>query len=234
MSLPIIRVHFLNKSRAFRVLWLLDQLKLDYEIIPYRRDAGFRAPDELKKVHPLGRSPLLELEDRQTGKKKILAESGYIFQYVLDHFDKTKSLDNEDNDKSEEIQYYLYYVEGSLQPPLLIELLLSMVQNASIPFPFSYISRKIAEKIGEKYSRGEVKNQLDFIESQITKNDGYLVGGKLSPADILMSFPLDTAFKRQFADPKQYPAIDKWLENLKTLESYKSSKNKAEANGEEF
>lgn len=234
MSLPIIRVHFLNKSRAFRVLWLLDQLKLDYEIVPYRRDAGFRAPEELKKHHPLGRSPLLELEDRQTGKKKILAESGYIFQYVLKHFDKTKSLDNEDIDKSEEIQYYLHYVEGSLQPPLLIELLLSIVKNASVPFPFSYFSRKVAEKIGEKYSAGELKSQLNFIEGQIAKNDGYLVGGKLSAADILMSFPLDSAFNRQFADPKQYPAIEKWLKNLKTFESYKVSKSKAEANGEEF
>lgn len=233
MSLPIIRVHFLNKSRAFRVLWLLDQLKLDYELIPYKRDAGFRAPDELKKVHSLGRSPLLELEDRETGKKKILAESGYIFQYVLNHFDKTKSLGNEDSDKSEEIQYYLHYVEGSLQPPLLIELLLSMVQTAAIPFPFSYITRKVAEKIGEKYSRGEVKNQFDFIESQISKNCGYLVDGKLSAADILMSFPVDSAFKRQFADPKQYTATDKWLKNLKTLDSYKISKNKAEAYGEE-
>lgn len=234
MSLPIIRVHFLNKSRSFRVLWILDQLKLDYEIIPYYRDENFRAPVELKKVHPLGRSPLLELEDRKTGSKKILSESGYIFQYILQHFDKTKSLDNADPEKSEEIQYYLHYVEGSLQPPLLIELILSMVQNASIPFPFSFFSSKVAEKIGEKYSRGEVKNQLDYVEGQISKNDGYLVGGKLSAADILMSFPLEAAFGRQFADPNQYPSIDRWLKNLKVLESYTASKKKAEANGDTF
>ncbi|GAV47708.1 hypothetical protein ZYGR_0H05540, partial [Zygosaccharomyces rouxii] len=104
----------LNKSGAFTVLWLLDHLRLDHEIIPYRRDAGFRALEELKKLHPLGRSPLLESEDRQTAKKKILPELEYIFQYVLKHFDKTDSLDKEDNDKSEESQWYLYYVEGSL------------------------------------------------------------------------------------------------------------------------
>lgn len=79
MSLPIIRVHWLNESRAFRVLWLLDHLKLDYEIIPYKRDENFRAPKELKKIHPLGRSPILELEDKETGKKKFLLSLDTFF-----------------------------------------------------------------------------------------------------------------------------------------------------------
>ncbi|CAR27519.1 ZYRO0D00418p [Zygosaccharomyces rouxii] len=238
MSLPIIRVHFLNESRAFRVLWLLDQLKLDYEIVPYRRDASFRAPEELKKLHPLGKSPLLEVEDRKTGKRKILAESGYIFQYVLKHFDKAKSLDNADSDKSEEIQYYLHYAEGSLQPPLIVDMLFSMDPYGTLPFPLSYIPGMVTQKIVENYSKGEIKNQLDFIEGEIAKNDGYLVGGKLSAADILMSFPIDMAFGgpygHQFADPKQYPVIDKWLKNLKTLVSYTSAKYKAGANGAQF
>ncbi|CDH12252.1 probable Glutathione S-transferase 1 [Zygosaccharomyces bailii ISA1307] len=234
MSLPIIRVHFLNESRAFRVLWLLDQLKIDYEIIPYKRNDEFRAPEDLKKIHPLGRSPLLEVEDRQTGKKKILAESGYIFQYVLQHFDKSGSLNNQDPDKAEEIQYYLHYVEGSLQPPLMIEFVLSMVKKAPIPFPFSYFAGKVSDKISEKYSKGEVKNQFDFIEGEISKNEGYLVGGQLSAADILMTFPLDIAFTRKFADPKKYPSIQKWLTTMKALDSYASSKKKAEAVGAKF
>lgn len=234
MSLPIIRVHFLNESRAFRVLWLLDQLKLTYEIIPYKRNNEFRAPDDLKKIHPLGRSPLLEVEDRETGKKKIIAESGYIFQYVLQHFDLAGALNNADPDKAEEIQYFLHYVEGSLQPPLMIEFILSMTKKAPIPFPLSYFAGKVADKISEKYSRGEVKNQFDFIEGVISKNEGYLVGGKLSAADILISFPLEIAFARQFAKPEQYPNIQKWLKNMKALESYSTSKEKAEAHGAKF
>ncbi|QLG70079.1 hypothetical protein HG535_0A00180 [Zygotorulaspora mrakii] len=234
MSLPIIKVHWLNESRAFRVLWLLDELNIDYEIIPYKRDKGFRAPDELKNIHPLGRSPLIEIVDRESGKQKILAESGYIFQYILQHFDKDHKLNNADPDKAEEIQYYLHYVEGSLQPPLMIEFILSKVEQAPIPFPLSYLARKITAKISEGYSRGELANQLNFIEQELLKNDGYLVGGQLSAADILISFPLEMAFIRNFAKEEDYPNIRKFTKNMKSLESHKTAKGKASAVGGKF
>ncbi|SCU92911.1 LADA_0G00276g1_1 [Lachancea dasiensis] len=234
MTLPIIRVHWLNESRAFRVLWLLDHLKLDYEIIPYMRNEGFRAPDELKKIHPLGRSPLLELEDKHTGKKKVLAESGYIFNYILKHFDSTNLLGNSDPDMAEQIEYYLYYSEGSLQPPLMIEFLLSMVKKAPIPFPISYLAGKITDKISDKYSKGEVKNQLEFIDAELVKNRGYLVDGKLSGADIMLSFPLQMAFSRGFATKEAYPNIHRWLEDITSTESYSSTKKKANSYGGKF
>ncbi|SCV02161.1 LAMI_0G16402g1_1 [Lachancea mirantina] len=233
MSSPIIRVHWLNESRAFKVLWLLEYLKLDYEIIPYMRDEGRRAPESLKKIHPLGRSPVVEVEDRATGKKKVLAESGYIFQYVLQHFDPKGSLNNADPDKAEEIQYYLHYAEGSMMPPFFIEYLLSMVRNAT-PFPLSYLTGKVADKISERYSRGETKNQLDFLEGQLSKNQGYLVGGKLSAADILICLPLQMAFSRKTADAKDYPHIDKWLNTVTSDAAYKVAKEKAQANGGKF
>ncbi|SCU82301.1 LAME_0C00540g1_1 [Lachancea meyersii CBS 8951] len=234
MTLPIIRVHWLDESRAFRVLWLLEHLKLDYEIIPYKRNEGYRAPDELKKVHPLGRSPLIELEDRETGKKKILAESGYIFQYVLQHFDKSNILSFSSTDSEEKVDYFLHYVEGSLQPPLMIEFLLSMVKKAPIPFPLSYLTGKITGKISEKYSQGEVKNQFDFLEGEIAKNGGYIVDGKLSGADILLSFPLQMAFERGFAKPVEYPGMDKWLKTITSVDSYSAAKQKANAHGGKF
>lgn len=234
MSLPIIRVHWLNESRAFRVLWLLDHLKLDYEIIPYKRDEGFRAPKELKKVHPLGRAPLLEIEDRDTGKKKIIAESGYIFHYVLQYFDKHGILNNIDPEKAEQIQYYLYYSEGSLQPPLLFEFVLSMVKKAPIPFPISYIANKVTNKISEGYCGPELVNQMSFVEGEIKANGGYLVGGKLSGADILVSFPMEMAFQRKFATGEEYPNIQQWLKTIKSLDSYAVAKSKAEANGGKF
>ncbi|CAH02599.1 bifunctional glutathione transferase/peroxidase [Kluyveromyces lactis] len=234
MSTNVIKVHWLNQSRAFRVLWLLDHLKLDYEIVPYKRNEQFRAPEELKKIHPLGRAPILEIDYKSSDRKDILAESGYIFQYILENFDKEGILNNADQQKAEKIKYYLHYAEGSLQPPLFIEFLLSKAKEAPVPFPFSYITKKFADKISEKYSRGEVKNQLDFIETEIEQNDGYLVGGKLSAADILLSFPLEMAFERQFARTEEYPNIAKWLETIKREESYSTSKDKAKANGASF
>ncbi|CAI4417161.1 AEH_G0027950.mRNA.1.CDS.1 [Saccharomyces cerevisiae] len=234
MSLPIIKVHWLDHSRAFRLLWLLDHLNLEYEIVPYKRDANFRAPPELKKIHPLGRSPLLEVQDRETGKKKILAESGFIFQYVLQHFDHSHVLMSEDADIADQINYYLFYVEGSLQPPLMIEFILSKVKDSGMPFPISYLARKVADKISQAYSSGEVKNQFDFVEGEISKNNGYLVDGKLSGADILMSFPFQMAFERKFAAPEDYPAISKWLKTITSEESYAASKEKARALGSNF
>ncbi|EJS43250.1 gtt1p [Saccharomyces arboricola H-6] len=234
MSLPIIKVHWLEQSRAFRVLWLLDHLKLEYEIIPYKRDANFRAPPELKKIHPLGRSPLLEIEDRETGKKKILAESGFIFQYILQHFDHSHVLMSEDSDIADQINYYLFYSEGSLQPPLMMEFVLSKVRESGMPFPISYLAGKVASKISQAYSQGEMKNQFDFVEGEISKNNGYLVDGKLSGADILMSFPLQMAFQRNFATPEEYPAISKWLKTITSEGSYDISKEKAQALGSKF
>lgn len=231
---PIVRVHWLNESRAFRVLWLLDHLKIDYEIVPYKRGADKRAPESLKKVHPLGRSPVLEIEDRETGKKKVIPESGFIFQYVLQHFDKSKLLGNDDPDKADQIQYYLFYSEGSLQPPLMIEYILSLAKESPVPFPVSYLVGKVADKISEKYSKGEVKNQLDFIEGEISKNNGYLVDGKLSAADILLSLPLQMAFLRGFAKAEEYPNIQAWSKNIKAVDSYATAKEKAEALGAKF
>ncbi|CEP62636.1 bifunctional glutathione transferase/peroxidase LALA0_S06e00232g [Lachancea lanzarotensis] len=234
MSLPIIRVHWLNESRAFRVLWLLDHLNLAYEIIPYKRDEGFRAPDELRKVHPLGRAPIITIEDKTTNKIKTLAESGFIFHHILQNFDKSNILNNPNPDANDQIEYYLYYSEGSLQPPLMIEFLLSMVNKAPIPFPISWVARKVAGTISEKYSRGETKNQLDFVDSEISKNNGYLVDGRFSGADIMLSFPLEMAFQRGFANADQYPNIDKWLKKIKTEKSYSVAKQKAVDHGGKF
>ncbi|SCU79028.1 LAFA_0B00276g1_1 [Lachancea sp. 'fantastica'] len=234
MSLPIIRVHWLNESRAFRVLWLLDHLKLDYEIVPYKRTEGFRAPDELKKVHPLGRAPIVTIEDKTTKKTKTLAESGFIFHQILQNFDKSNILNNPNPDAADQIEYYLYYAEGSLQPPLMIEFLLSMVNKAPIPFPLSYLAGKVSNKISEKYSRGEVKNQMDFVEGEISKNNGYLVDGRLSGADILLSFPLQIAFQRGFAQAEHYPNIDKWLKKITAEESYAIAKQRAAEYGGKF
>lgn len=229
-----IKVHWLNKSRAFRVLWLLDHLNITYEIVPYERTPGFRAPESLKKIHPLGRSPILEVEYKDNGRKDIVAESGYIFQYVLEHFDKEGKLNNSDPQQAEKIKYYLHYAEGSLQPPLFFEFILGLAKNAKLMFPLSYLTNKVATGISEKYSKGEVKNQLDFIEGEIPKNDGYLVGGKLSAADILLSFPLDTALGRGYCDPNDYPAIANWLEKIKSEPSYEKSKSKAKELGSDY
>lgn len=143
-------------------------------------------------------------------------------------------MNNNDPEQAEQIQYYLYYVEGSLQPPLLFEFILSKAKQVPMIFPISYIAGKVTDKISEKYSGPELKSNLDFIEGEIKKNDGYLVGGKLSAADILMSFPMEMGFARNFATKEEYPHIQQWLKTLTSLDSYASAKEKAKANGSSF
>lgn len=220
-----IRVHYLNKSRSFRVIWLLEHLNVEYEVIPYVRENN-RAPEMLKKIHPLGRSPILEVKDGKSGKTKIITESGYIFQYILEKYDNERILSLKAPDQAEQVQYYLHYVEGSLQPPLLMEYIYSLAGQSPGPFPLSYLVRGVLDKISGAYSKGEVKNQIDYLENEISNNKDYLIGGQFSAADILMSFPLKMAFQRGFAEEKNYPQIKKWLKTIINENSYSVTKEK--------
>lgn len=214
-----IKIHYLNKSRAFRVLWLLEHLNLKYEIIPYVRE-GNRAPKKLKQIHPLGRSPIVEIQDNNGGNSTILTESGYIFQYILEKYDTEKKLSLRELEKAEKVQYYLHYAEGSLQPPLLMEYIFSLAKESPGPFPISYLVSGIVNKISSAYSKGEVENQINYIEKEIEQNNGYLVGGQFSAADILLSFPLQMAFIRHFIEQNEYPNIKNWLDKITKEESY--------------
>lgn len=234
MSDTKIKIYWLNESRAFRVIQLFEHLNLEYEIIPYFRTKEGRAPEELKKVHPLGRTPIVVLEDVKTGQTTMLTESGYVFQYIIEHFDKNGVLTNEDLIKAERIKYYLHYVEGSLQPPLMIEFLMQKIKAAPIPFPISYVMGKVATKISDLYSKGELKNQLDYIESEIAQNDGYLVGGKLSGADILICSPLEMTMQGKYVNEEEYPNIKRFLESMTSESSYLAAKKKASELGAKF
>ncbi len=229
-----IKLHFLEKSRAQRVVWLLEALRIKYEIVPYKRDANFRAPESLRKIHPLGRSPLLEIESlggtststvssKPAKHSKVIAESGHIFQYILENYDNGDVLSNPED--KEQINYYLHYAEGSLQPPLLIEFVLSKVRQTYAPFPLSSFKNYLANKISEKYSGGETESQLSFLDGEVQKNGGYFVNGKLSAADLILSFPLDMAFQRDFATRDKYPNLAKWLDNIKTDEGYQKAQS---------
>lgn len=214
-----IKLHYLNQSRAFRVLWLFEHLDLEYEIIPYLREDN-RAPEKLKEIHPLGRSPIVEIKDNSSKNSKILTESGYIFQYILENYDTEKKLSFTDPENAVKVQYHLHYAEGSLQPPLLMEYIYSLAKQSPGPFPISYLVSGIINKISSAYSKGEVANQVNYIEAEIGKNNGYLVGGQFSAADILLSFPLQMAFIRHFIEQNDYPNIKNWLDQIKKEESY--------------
>lgn len=231
MSQPKITLHWLEQSRAFRVIWLLEKLELKYDIVPYKRDKESRGPESLRKIHPLGRSPIVVIEN-EDGSKKTLVESGFIFHYLVNHFDKENKLINEAN--RDDVEFYFFYAEGSLNPPSFIEYLFSRAKQASTPFGMGTIRDTVVNKLSAAYSHDELHLQFEFVENTIKDNLGYLVGGKLTAADIIISFTVQLAFARKFIDAKTYPNLDKWYKEIQTDPEFKKALAIAKSYGSDF
>lgn len=232
-----ITLYWLEKSRAQRVLWLLEELKLDYELKTYKRQ-NMQAPEELKKVHPLGKSPLLSIESAATEKPIILAESGVIIEYLIDHFGPhlvpKRYEDGRDNQVGGETEswlryrYYMHFTEGSFMPLMVIGLLMKILRERS-PFFIKPVTNMITGGFESAFLRPEVGRLLDFLESQIASSPnggGYLCGHELTGADIIMSFPLNAARGRAGLSKERHPKLWAYIERLEAVDSFKRSVQK--------
>jgi len=178
-----ITVHHLEFSRSLRVLWLLEELGLEYSIRSWKRDANFRAPAAAAEVHPLGRFPMVEVDGR------VLAESGAVLEYFADREGKLRPADD---DESLQCTFFLHYAEGSLMPPLLVELILTRLRAAPMPFFIKPVARGIADKVRQSYSGPALDLHLGFVE-QTLGGRSYFAGDQLSIADIQMFYPVEAA-----------------------------------------
>ena len=147
----MIIVHHLNNSRSQRVLWLLEELGLEYDIKRYQRDAKtMLAPPDLRKVHPLGKSPVLSDDDL------VMAESGAIVEYLVERYGKGRLIPPEGPLRLR-YRYWMHYAEGSMMPPLLMKLLFDRMEKAPMPFFARPIVRAVAGKeIGRASCRERV------------------------------------------------------------------------------
>jgi glutathione S-transferase len=178
----MITVHHLNNSRSQRVLWLLEELELPYEIKFYQRDPKtMRAPPDLKSVHPLGKSPVI------TDGEKTIAESGTIVNYLINNYAQGRLLAKD----RLRYNYWMHYAEGSAMPLLVMQLVFD-----SIPRQVPGIIRPIAKLISGGVQKGFIGPQLEthvaFWDAELQKS-AYFAGDELSGADIMMSFPLEAA-----------------------------------------
>ena len=170
----MIKVHHLNNSRSQRVLWLLEEIGLDYEVVPYQRDAKtMLAPPSLRRIHPLGKSPVIE-----DGPLR-LAETGAIVDYLVGRYGE-RLAPTEGGDAHWRYRYWLHYAEGSLMPPLLLKLVVSRLGLFGWP--------------ARRYDR-QIKLHLDYLEKELD-NKQWFAGDEFSAADIMMSFPLEAASSR--------------------------------------
>jgi len=175
-------VHHLEQSRSQRVLWLLEELGLEYEIQRYPRVKG-RAPKALRDIHPLGRSPVVTHGD------KVLAESGAVVEYILDTFGEGRLRPAKDSSDFEQYRFFLHFAEGSMMAPLLLKLVSSKLRE-KVPL----IGKRLANTMDAGYADPELRSQLSFVNDTLEGRDW--IAGELSGADMLMSYPLQAAMSR--------------------------------------
>ena len=213
MTAPIV-VHHLENSRSQRVLWLLEELGLPYEVRRYARDRRTQlAPPELRQVHPLGKSPVVTEGD------VTVAESGAIVEYLLDRHDPQIRLrPPAGSEERRRFTYWLHFAEGSAMPPLLMKLVFDKVRSAPMPFFVKPVARGIADKVTSAFIGPNIESQLAFMESELAARE-WFAGASFSAADVQMSFPLEAAAARGGLDGR-YPRLTGWLQRIHARPAY--------------
>jgi glutathione S-transferase len=186
----MITVHHLENSRSQRVLWLLEELALPYEVKRYERDRKTNlAPPELMKVHPLGKSPVIDDAGR------VFAETGVIMEYVLETYGSGRLAPARTAPDFWRYRYWMHAAEGSYMPPLVMSLIFGRIETAPMPFFAKPIARGIVKQVRGGYIDGTLKALFDHLDAELSRSQ-WLAGPEFSAADIMMSFPAEAALAR--------------------------------------
>ncbi len=207
----MITVHHLENSRSQRVLWLLEELRVPYDLKVYKRDANLLAPPELKTIHPLGKAPIIVTEDGQA-----IAETGAIMDYVLNTYEGLGLVPNAKTRARTQFTYWMFYAEGSAMTPLLLKLISDRIR-AKAPWFARPVAKRIADTLEATLVRPNVTANIDFWEESLGAT-GWFAGDNFTAADIMMSFPVETAAYRANAADK--PHIRQWLERIHARPAY--------------
>ena len=215
----MITVHHLNNSRSQRILWLLEELEIPYELKFYERDPKtMLAPRALRNVHPLGKSPVL------TDDNNTVAESGAIIEYILKNYGNNKLRPEPNTPEDLLFTYWLHYAEGSAMPPLVLSLVFSQAPQRPMLFLVKPVIKGFCEKVLSSYVNPLIKSNIDFIENEL-KNKLWFTGQEFSAADIQMSFPLEAAAARGYLN-SQHPKLMNFLERIHSREAYQKALKK--------
>lgn len=214
----MITVYALQKSRAHRILWLLELLNADYRTENIARNAQtYLAPESLRRIHPLGKSPLLQDGDL------TLAESGAIVEYLLSCYDTNKQFrPSENSPLYTDYLFWLHYAEGSLMPLLVMSLIFRRIDERKVPFFVKPVVRKITGGVRSSFLHPQLKLHLDFVEQQLNGRI-WLLGDTVSGADVMMSFPLQAALSRQNGN---YPNIAAYVARIAQDPAYRRAEEK--------
>ncbi len=208
----MITVHHLENSRSQRVLWLLEELSLEYDVKRYERDKKTNlAPPELKKVHSLGKSPVID------DGGQIFAETGAMFEHIVDRHGAGRLRPAHGTPAFDKYRYWMFAAEGSYMPPMVLTLLLSRMESAP-PFFIRPLARALVKGVKDAYLNHTMKALFDYLESELGK-DEWLTGPSISAADIMMSFPMEAFAAR--GDIGAYPKIAAFVDRVQSRGPYK-------------
>ena len=213
MLCPMITVHHLNNSRSQRVLWLLEELELPYDIVRYQRGADMLAPPALRAIHPLGKSPVV------TDDGRTVAESGAIVEYLLEQHGQGRLGPARDSEERLRFRYFLHYAEGSLMPLMFLKLVLSALPRAPMPFFIKPVAKGLSEGAQRTFLKPQIQTHLRFVESELASRP-WFAGAEFTAADIQMSFPLEAASARAGLDASKYPNTVAWLARIHARPAY--------------
>jgi len=195
----VIEVHHLNNSRSQRVLWLLEELGLPYELVKYQRDATTNlAPESLKKIHRLGKSPVVR------DGELVLIESGAILEYIVRKYGKGRLAPAESSPDWPRYLQLMHYAEGSAMLPVMLKLYLSRIGDAGAP---------LAPRV-----TSEIENHFGFLDGELAHSD-FFVGKELTAADINLSFPIQAA--RLLHGLDKLPNLARFLDRMHARPAYK-------------
>ena len=208
----MITVHHLENSRSLRILWMLEELELAYEIKPYKRLPTMQAPPELKAVHPLGKSPAI------TDGGVTMAESGAILEYLVQKYGNGRFVPPLGSEEWRRYTYFMHYAEGSLMPLLLLKLLFSRIPSR-LPAIIRPVGRLISSGADKTLISPQLATHFGFLEGELAGRD-WFAGSAFSAADVQMSFPLDAASARAGLGT-QYPKLQGFLDRIHARPAYK-------------
>ncbi|OSZ71139.1 glutathione S-transferase family protein [Hydrogenophaga sp. IBVHS1] len=208
----MLTVHHLNNSRSQRVLWMLEELGVPYQIERYERNPKtMLAPPALQKVHPLGKSPVV------TDGKATLAESGAILEYLVETYGEGKFSPERGTPSFLRYRYWLHYAEGSLATPLLLQLVFDQIERKA-PFIVRPVAKAISTQVKGMLVTPNLKRHFDYLEGELTEHGPWFAGRSFSAADVQMSFGIEAADARGLL--KNRPKLADWLRRIHERPAY--------------
>lgn len=222
-----LHLHHLKNSRSFRILWILEELGVDYQLTSYERTNSYLAPKSLQQVHPSGKSPILEvsgLDSKDADKKTSLIESGFIIDYLMAKYDTEFKLHpkvDADSQSWRDYDFWMHYAEASAMPALVMRLVFSKIVERS-PKLIRPVAKGMRNQVEAIMISKDIAKSLDLVEAKLSK-DQWFAGSEFTAADVQMGFFIEAANAGKSLDPVRYINTLNWLKRCKGRKAYQAA-----------